>query len=589
MESGVRDKSPADSCAPSVSDERLGKYRVLAELGSGGMSRVFLAVSYGLAGFRKLVVIKVLKNEFTENAGVRTDFLREARICARMRHPNVVAVNEVGLNGRVPFIVMEYLEGQALNDILRRVLDQGPSDILLRILCESLSGLHYAHELTDFGGVPLQLVHRDFSPSNVFVTYEGSIKTLDFGIAQVARQQVTLGPSSVQGKLRYMAPEQLFGAHLDRRTDVFAAGVLLQEIVTGRRFWGDCTDAEIIVRVKAKAIPSLRDSCDACPAALMAICDKALAFEPQARYQTVEAMQRELDHYIARECRRVSTQEIGRQLARWFSPERERAQQVIESALSKEDYYSWSNTGLAPAEPTNSAASWETQAEITAVQSDNEADLEQTVLDLPRSRGATPERPASPSSRPLPRSLVLVGVLLLLCVAAALLLQRISGMVPAPQAPLQEPRRTITLKLSVRPAFATVSIDGVVLRKVLVAESLPLDNQWHDVEVRRAGYVTYRTRVKFDQDRDLTIELASEDDLPKVAEQLPLIDDVPNPVEQLPLVDDEPEPSLEQKSPAFGANAPALPRKHRDSTQPTCAPPYRIDARGIKHFKTECR
>ncbi|HMA95660.1 MAG TPA: serine/threonine-protein kinase, partial [Polyangiaceae bacterium] len=171
----------------SVATSTSRKYRVLTELGCGGMGRVYLAVHQGLAGFNKLVVLKVLRNDLATSSESRDSFLREARVSARMSHPNVVAVNEVEERDGVPIIVMEYLQGQPVSSLLRRLNARVPRSALLRVLSDSLSGLHYAHELTDFDGSPLRLVHRDFTPQNIFVTYDGSVKVLDFGIAQVTR------------------------------------------------------------------------------------------------------------------------------------------------------------------------------------------------------------------------------------------------------------------------------------------------------------------------------------------------------------------------------------------------------------------
>jgi eukaryotic-like serine/threonine-protein kinase len=153
----------------------IGKYRLIAELGHGGMAQVFLAMARGPAGFNKLVVIKQIREQLAEDG-----------LAARLNHPNVVQTNEVGQEGKRYFIAMEYLEGQPLNRIVNRTAKDGSltSTLYVRILIDALNGLHYAHELADFDGTPLMVVHRDMTPHNVFVTYNGQVKVVDFGIAK---------------------------------------------------------------------------------------------------------------------------------------------------------------------------------------------------------------------------------------------------------------------------------------------------------------------------------------------------------------------------------------------------------------------
>ena len=333
-----------------ISATSSGKYRVLSKLGEGGMAQVYLAISQGLAGFSKLVVLKVLKSELASEPEYRNGFLREARLCARMNHPNVVAVNEVEMLDGLPVIVMEHLQGQPLSSVLRRMLGKGALGVQLRILVESLSGLHYAHELRDFDGTPLRLVHRDFNPQNIFVTYDGQVKVLDFGIAQATRSSLHRASDSVQGKLRYMAPEQVTLVALDRRTDVFAAGVILCELITGHRFWGELNDASIVRNLKAGEIPTPRSTTPSCPDELERICATALALRRSHRYQTVAEMQRELEAYLDAHTQRVSSQDIGHRLATWFAAEKEEAQQFLESNLSNDSYII---TAAASDEPTS--------------------------------------------------------------------------------------------------------------------------------------------------------------------------------------------------------------------------------------------
>src|SRR5262245_26552316 len=192
----------------------VGKYRILSELGRGGMSNVYLAVARGPGGVNKLVVLKAVLPELASEPGALTMFLDEARLAAQLNHPNVVQTYEVGTEGDRHVIVMEYLEGQSLSGILRRA-DQANNPLSLalhlRIVINALEGLHYAHELCAYDGAPLMLVHRDISPQNVFITYEGQVKVLDFGIAKATSSSTHTATGIVKGKIAYMAPEQIIG------------------------------------------------------------------------------------------------------------------------------------------------------------------------------------------------------------------------------------------------------------------------------------------------------------------------------------------------------------------------------------------
>src|SRR5258706_6142533 len=238
-----------------------GKYRLLAELGKGGTANVYLAVAHGPSGFNKLVVLKVLKAELAAEAEFPRMFLNEARLAARLNHPNVVQTYEVLEGSGSPMIVMEYLEGAPLSRLLSRARDDGqpiPLAMHLRIISESLSGLHYSHELRDYDGTPLGVVHRDMTPQNIFVSFSGKISLLDFGIAKLTGSIAETQVGVLKGKLRYMPPEQVLGERVDGRTDIFAVGVMIWEAITGRKMWGGASDAVVMHNILNAEIPSAR-------------------------------------------------------------------------------------------------------------------------------------------------------------------------------------------------------------------------------------------------------------------------------------------------------------------------------------------
>ncbi|HEX3769520.1 MAG TPA: serine/threonine-protein kinase, partial [Polyangiaceae bacterium] len=213
----------------------------IARLGSGGMAEVFLAVARGPVGFNKLAVVKRLRN--SDDAAQVAMFLDEARLAARLNNANIVHTYEVGEAGGKYFIAMEYLEGQSLHALIARqkVHGSGASDaVAAYIAAQALKGLHFAHQLRDFDGTPLGVVHRDVSPHNLYLTYEGEVKVLDFGVAKTRMNAGNTETGMVKGKIRYMAPEQLSDGAVDARADVFALGVVLWELLARRPlFQGD--------------------------------------------------------------------------------------------------------------------------------------------------------------------------------------------------------------------------------------------------------------------------------------------------------------------------------------------------------------
>jgi len=312
--------------------KRIGRYEPFFQIGAGGMARVYLAVHHGPFESRKLVVVKQLRqeidgddNEFLES------FVNEARIALRLSHPNVIHTYEVVAEERHPFLAMEYLEGQSLLHVLR-VLGRlvMPLEEHLWILTQVLAGLHYAHELRDFNGGPLGVVHRDVSPSNVLVCYSGEVKLLDFGIAKAAGALGSTQESVVKGKIGYAAPEQCLGKPADRRADVYAVGVMLWEAVAGRRrSSGETWSAMLQARLQDSE-PPLEQVRPGAPPELTAITRRALARDPDARYATAQEFQRDLELYLSRQGRQIGPGDLSTLLASRFVDERARVGAAIE-------------------------------------------------------------------------------------------------------------------------------------------------------------------------------------------------------------------------------------------------------------------
>lgn len=312
----------------------IGTLHRLLELGRGGMARVWLAVSTGAGGFRKLVVVKQLRPEYTHDARVRTMFVEEARLAAKLNHPNTVQTLEVAEQDDELFIVMEYLDGQPLDVIQRH--SALTMSTMLSILVDTCAGLHHAHELRDLDGTPLGVVHRDVSPQNIFVTYTGQVKVVDFGIAKTFAGSGVSQAGEIKGKINYMAPEQALGAAVDRRADIFSIGVLLYGALSGRRLWEGTPEATVIERLRSGDIPKLvpRPSGLSAPSAeLIAICNKCIAANARERFSTAHELQVALEGFAKRQGGLCSRGELAAFLSSAFEEQRVRRQSVIEEKV----------------------------------------------------------------------------------------------------------------------------------------------------------------------------------------------------------------------------------------------------------------
>jgi serine/threonine protein kinase len=316
-----------------------GRYRPIAELGRGGMATAYLCVAQGPGGFNKLQVLKYLRPDLAADEEFLTMFLEEARIAARINHPNVVQTNEVGYDGICHYIAMEYIEGQTIENVVRRAKKQGnksiPLDMHLRILSDALAGLHHAHELLDFDGTPLNIVHRDVSPHNVMVTYDGFVKVLDFGIAKAADSSSDTRSGMLKGKYAYMAPEQYSADRVDRRADIFAMGVMLWQAITSQRMWKGITGTEIIARVIKGDIKRPSELVPDVDERLEAICMKALAHDPNGRFATAADFQGALEDYLRSRSVLILSRDVGQYVGDLAVESRSRIRAAVEAQLAK--------------------------------------------------------------------------------------------------------------------------------------------------------------------------------------------------------------------------------------------------------------
>ncbi len=293
-------------------------YVPIMSIGRGGMGRIDLAVSVGLPGAEKLVVLKRLREPNDDSEESRRLLGWEARLSARLMHPNVAATLGLDTLSGELVLVLEYLEGATLSTLVRACAERGeriPRPILLRIVRDALAGLGYAHGLVDYDGSPLGIVHRDVSPSNLLVTTEGITKVLDFGIAKSAGSTCLTPLGYVKGKLGYMAPEQLLGRAVDARADLYATGVVLYEGLTRERFCvSEDLDACLARRLDSDA-PDLHSVAPDVPRSLEDIVRTCLARDPRDRWQTASVLRSALDSHVAMHGDDASTQDVAQFVA----------------------------------------------------------------------------------------------------------------------------------------------------------------------------------------------------------------------------------------------------------------------------------
>jgi serine/threonine protein kinase len=270
-----------------------GRYELIGEVATGGMATVYLGRMRRPMGFSRLVAIKSMHPQYAKDPDFVSMFVDEARLTARVRHPNVVPTLDIVAEGGQLVIVMEYVEGETLGTLFKSVKKAGetmPPAVACALIHDLLLGLHEAHETADEDGTPLAIIHRDVSPQNVIVGLDGLTRVLDFGVAKARRTVHSSLEGEIKGKIPYMPPEQLFGESIDRRVDVYAAGVLLWESLTGERLFDGPTDEALAARIADEAIDAPSKRVPAIPAELDAVVLRALARAPSERFTTALAM-----------------------------------------------------------------------------------------------------------------------------------------------------------------------------------------------------------------------------------------------------------------------------------------------------------
>jgi serine/threonine-protein kinase len=283
-----------------MQDIQLGRYRLLKLLATGGMGEVFLARQEGPAGFAKTMVVKRMLSHLGRDPHFVAMFLNEARLAARLSHPNVAQIFELGEQDGTYFMAMEFVHGVDLRSIRRHLQERRvevPADLAAWICAQALKGLHYAHTLADENGAPLHIVHRDVSPDNVLVDFNGSVKMVDFGVAKASNSIETTGPGTVKGKFSYMAPELLSGQQATPRSDIYAMGIVLYEFLSGGRPFHGASQGALIRSILEAPPKPLRELRPGLPVELEEIIHRAISKNPQERFRTAESMSAALESF----------------------------------------------------------------------------------------------------------------------------------------------------------------------------------------------------------------------------------------------------------------------------------------------------
>ncbi len=279
---------------------QLGKYQLLKRLAVGGMAEIYLARASGIEGFEKYVVLKRILPQHAANDDFIRMFLDEARLAATLHHQNIAQTYDIGTDGGSYFFTMEYVHGEDMRNILKtcaRTRKGLPLDHSITMVLGTAAGLHNAHEKLAPNGTPLNIVHRDVSPSNVLVTYDGAVKVVDFGIAKAATHRAESRVGSLKGKIAYMSPEQCRGEKLDRRSDVFAIGILLYELTTGTRLFKGENEFAILSQIVNNDVPPPSTRRQGYPEGLESIVMRALKRNRDERYGTAQELQLELEGF----------------------------------------------------------------------------------------------------------------------------------------------------------------------------------------------------------------------------------------------------------------------------------------------------
>lgn len=333
--------------------EYFGKYILCEKLNQGGMASVYLAKALGNEGLAKFFAVKRILPQYSNNSDFIEMFKTEAKVAINLHHSNIVQIFDFGTVSDQFYIAMEYVKGPNLRQVLKKLKPTNQSLSVPEcayIMREVAAGLDHAHRCIDgMTGEALQLTHRDMSPQNIMVSFEGEIKVIDFGIAKIESELEKTQAGMIKGKFSYMSPEQADGQEVDPRTDVFSSGIILWELLTGERLFSSADDVQTLRKVRQCDVPSIRKINPSVPAELERITQKALAKDRNLRYQSAAAFERDLSRFLSSNYPEFSSHEFVRRIKDLFSSEIEtlRLRLMKFSKITEKDV-----EGIDPSSPT---------------------------------------------------------------------------------------------------------------------------------------------------------------------------------------------------------------------------------------------
>jgi eukaryotic-like serine/threonine-protein kinase len=486
---------PSHLIDPPAAEETLpkqfGKYTLLKKLAAGGMAELFLALHRSVGGFEKLVVIKRILPQMNQDAAFIDMLVHEARIAATLSHPNIVQTFDVGQVDGTFFIAMEHIHGEDIRSIVRgmkkKSVHEFPLSHALSIIIGLCAGLAYAHEKRTLDGKGLGIVHRDISPQNIVVTFTGDIKVVDFGVAKSLHFHDDSKGGQLKGKVPYMSPEQAAGKEIDHRSDIFAAGVILFELTTGRRLFKGGSEYETLKLICEKDYPLPSDVAHGYPLALERVVMKALAKDPAHRYQTAREMQGDLETFIRNERIPVSTVKLASFMQMLF------AEKVAEQDAMLSDVKALADLVAKDYNPDSAPLS-----SLLATGQHTAASTAGAVATIP------PEKKRS--SGPLIAALLLL-VAVVGGVGFYLSRKPAAAPVPAPAstntAAEDEKPSKGSLKITSEPAGAAIWINGDLREEVTPATigNLPVGRDLQ-IKLSREGFESWKSTVKIDNAGD---------------------------------------------------------------------------------------
>lgn len=309
-----------------------GEYKIIKKIATGGMAEVFLAKRVGMKGFEKLLAIKRILPQFAENEEFIAMFIDEAKLASKLNHRNIVQIYDFGSQQDSYYIALEYIFGKDLRSILKKSKERGerlPLAQCAYIITEAAKGLEYAHTLKDLFGKSLQIIHRDISPQNILISYEGEVTLADFGIAKAASKSTETRAGVLKGKILYMSPEQAWGKPIDRRSDLYSLGVVLYEMVTNRKIFDADSEFSMLEKVRNAEVEFPPDVFANLPRDFLQIIKRALEKNPESRYQSAHEMRVDLENYLLTTQERLNEKTISDYLKRLFREEIEEERKIL--------------------------------------------------------------------------------------------------------------------------------------------------------------------------------------------------------------------------------------------------------------------